>query len=192
MPTLLSVAHAKPVADLPGRSLLPLLLGESPEWRRYLFTEYHLHSAHNYYPQRTVRDERYKLVQNLLANEVNPGYDFTVNRFFGGLSTAIAAAPDPVREAYQRMRRPPEFELYDLCEDPYEFRNVASNPEHRKTLERLQDEMGRWRVRTTDPLLRRENVMRLKQEIDACFKDGKPSKDALSLNYVDYFFEQEE
>jgi hypothetical protein len=49
--------------------------------------------------------------------------------------------------------------------------------------------LAAWRRRTDDPLLIPANVARLQQEIDACFQDGKPSKDALSLDYVDYFFE---
>jgi len=68
MPTLLAVAAAKPVANLPGLSLVPLLRDEETRWRRYLFTEYHTHSAHNFYPQRAVRNERYKLIQNLMQD----------------------------------------------------------------------------------------------------------------------------
>ena len=93
MPTLLTMTNAEPVPGLPGRSLVPLLTGESTEWRKYLFTEYHLHSAHNFYPQRTVRNARYKLIQSLQPDQINPGYDFTVKRFFDDLPDAIEAAP---------------------------------------------------------------------------------------------------
>ena len=82
MPTLLTMTNAEPVPGLPGRSLLPLLTGEPTEWREYLYTEYYLHSAHNFYPQRTVRNARYKLIQNLQPNQINPGYEFTAKRFF--------------------------------------------------------------------------------------------------------------
>ena len=54
MPTFLAVSNAEPVVNLPGKSLLPLLQNEQTVWRKYLFTEYHLHSAHNFFPQRTV------------------------------------------------------------------------------------------------------------------------------------------
>jgi len=73
MPTFLDVANAEPVAGLPGRSLRPLFRNEQTTWRKYLFTEFHLHSAHNFYPQRTVRNARYKLIQNLLPGQNNPG-----------------------------------------------------------------------------------------------------------------------
>ena len=54
-PTFLGVSGAEPVAGLPGSSLLPLLRGEQPKWRQYMPTEFHLHSAHNYYPQRSLQ-----------------------------------------------------------------------------------------------------------------------------------------
>ena len=119
MPTMLAAAGAEPVAGLPGDSLLGLAVGRAKKkWRRYLYTEFHTHSAHNYYPQRTVRDERFKLIHNLMPGQVNPGYDFTIDRFFPGLADAIAAAPAPVRGAYERMRKPPEHVFYEDKGDP--------------------------------------------------------------------------
>ncbi|MEM7144068.1 MAG: sulfatase [Verrucomicrobiota bacterium] len=189
MPTFLEVAGADAVAGLAGRSLLDLVRGGVPDWRRYLFTEYHTHSAHNYYPQRTVRDERFKLICNLMPGELNPGYAFTNGRFFEGLDEAIASAPEPVRGAYRRMERPPEYELYDLEADPYEFVNLADEAAHTETLKRLQGVLAEWREESGDPMLRPENVRRLKAEIDACVSDGEAKKDRLTLEYPEYFFE---
>jgi len=187
-PTFLEVARAQEIANLPGRSLTPLLRDRPTEWRRYLFTEFHMHSAHNFYPQRTVRDERFKLIHNLMPDRTNPGYDFTINRFFADLPLAIEAAPDHIREAYHRMKTPPEFELYDLHTDPHEFRNLADNQEHAETLTELKEELARWRDRTNDPLRSPDHLKRLKAEVDACFIDGSPNKNRLDLTYPDYFF----
>lgn len=192
MPTFLKAAGAEPIASLPGRSLLPLIDGETEDWRRYLFTEFHTHSAHNYYPQRTVRDERYKLIRNLMPGELNPGYAFTMNRFFVALKDSVSTASEPVRSAYYRMHQPPEFELYDLHSDPYEFLNLTDDANHKETFERMKSQLQAWRQRTNDPMLRRENVTRLKEELQACFKDGLPEKGRLSLTYPAYFFEKED
>lgn len=187
MPTLLEVSGAEPVEDLPGMSLVPLLRGEKSRWREYLFTEFHLHSAHNFFPQRTIRDSRYKLIHNLMPGEINPGYDFTFSKFFPGLPKAFESAPAAVRECYHRMKSPPEFELYDLPADPYELRNLADDADHTATLESLRSKLNDWRVRSNDPLLSAENLQRLKSEIDACFVDGKASRERLKLTYPDYF-----
>ncbi|MCP4783955.1 MAG: sulfatase [Fuerstiella sp.] len=193
MPTLLEVAGAERVPDLPGRSLLPLLKTHVPDkvssqWRRYLFTEYHLHSAHNFYPQRTVRDERYKLIQNLQPGQNNPGYAFTLNRFFADLPNTIKVAPDHVRAAYHRTQAPPAYELYDLHSDPYEFRDLAAATEYLTVLAELKKQLAAWRIRTDDPLLIPENLHRLRAEIDACLEDGDANKSRLTLTYPDYFF----
>lgn len=188
MPTILSAGRAKPVPSLAGLSLLPLLRNESTEWREHFFAEYHLHSAHNFYPQRSVRNSRFKLIRNLLAGQVNPGYDFTLNRFFTDLPDAIDNAGEPVRSAYLRMRKSPEYELYDLKSDPYEFRNLADDPRYSSILKELQGRLDDWRHQTRDPLLDSENLRQLKAEVDDCFVDGKPSKDRLKLSYPDYFF----
>ena len=45
----------------------------------------------------------------------------------------LAIASKEVREAYQLMKKPPRYELYDLRADPYEFRNLADDPVHAKT-----------------------------------------------------------
>lgn len=188
MPTLLEAAQAKRVAGLPGVALGPLLRGETVAWRKYLFTEFHLHSAHNFYPQRTVRNQRYKLICNLLAGETNPGYQFTLKRFFSQLPATIAAAPAEVREAYERMRMPPRYEMYDLQADPYEFQNLAESEAHAPVFAELKQALARWRAETADPLLRKANLLRLQAEITACMQEGQPSKEQLQLNYPNYFF----
>ncbi|MCO6046774.1 sulfatase [Aeoliella sp. ICT_H6.2] len=191
MPTFLEVAGAEPVAGLAGSSLVPLL-GESPaDWREYLFTEFHTHSAHNYYPQRTVRNERFKLIQSLLVGEENPDYSFTLSSHFpqGFAERVIETASPPMQAVYARQQHPPEFELYDLSSDPYELRNLADDPEYAEVLAELKDQLADWRERSQDPLLDVENLQRLKSEIEACRVEGKFRKELLELDYPQYFFD---
>ncbi|MGB0582014.1 MAG: hypothetical protein ACPGVU_20150, partial [Limisphaerales bacterium] len=110
----------------------------------------------------------------------------TINRFFEGLQKVIKKSP--VKEAYALMRQPPEFELYDLQQDPYEFRNLTDDPKHSEKFAELKRVLAGWRNRTRDPLLNPANVRRLKQEVEACFQDGKPEKALLNLTYPTYFF----
>lgn len=188
MPTLLEAAGAITVKNLPGRSLLPLLFDRPVEWRRYLFTEYHTHAAEeNFYPQRTVRNARFKLIENLMPDQVNPGYAFTNGRFpNAGILDAIDAAAPVVREAYQLMRRPPRYELYDLKADPHEFRNLAADPAHAQTLTAMRKQLTAWRERTADPLLNTENLKCLKAEVYGL--SGKKEAKKYDWDYPRYFF----
>ena len=188
MPTILSAAKAVHPAGLAGKSLIPMLQGRVKEWRKHLFTEFHLHSAHNFYPQRTIRGERFKLIHNLQPDLLNPGYDFTMNRFFDGLQKTVAEN-NKVRDAYSLMRRPPKFELYDLNNDPFEFRNLVDDDDYRAQLQSLKNRLASWRRETNDPFLDPKNITRLQSEINSSIREGKPDKKFLKLNYWNYFFE---
>lgn len=174
-PTLIEASGTEPIRGLPGLSLEPLISGRDAEWREHLFTEYHLHSNHNYYPQRAVRDRRYKLIWNLMPGEENPGHAFTVNRFIGPeeMQQALGQADDQVRSAYALMASPPEFELYNLELDPYEFRNLAELPEHESVLQDLRNRLLEWRQETDDAFLEPSNVRRLKADVESTLKDGQ-------------------
>jgi len=187
MPTFLEASAGEEVAGLAGRSLSPLLAGGTPPWREYLFTEFHLHSNHNYFPQRTVRDQQYKLIRNLMPNTVNPGHAFTLGRFFNEaeLHEASSRAPQQVRMAYHAMGKPPEFELYDLAVDPHEFSNLTSNPAHDDTLERLKARLQQWRVETEDPFLDPANTARLKADIEGTRENGEYVRPA-GWSYTEY------
>lgn len=186
MPTFLAAAEAQPPAGLPGSSLIELLEGKEPEWRRYLFAEFHAHAAKpNFYPQRSVRNDRFKLIENLMPGEINPGYEFTLHHIEGSLPEVIEAAPPEIRKTYQAMARPPRFELYDLRKDPFEFSNLADDPAHAGSLRELQRELDQWRKQTKDPLLDPSNLERLKAEAQI---DSKPGARKRGWEYPNYFF----
>lgn len=165
VPTILEAAGVAPPPGLGGRSLLPLLAGGRPEWRGALFAEYHTHAAAaNCYPQRAVRDARWKLIENLLPGRTNPGVAFTFREFDSG-PAAVAAAPEGIRAAYATMERPPRYELYDLDADPGEFRNRADDPACRAERDRLAAALDAWRRETADPFLDADVVRRFDDEV---------------------------
>ena len=177
VPTFLELAGVKVPENLPGTSLLPLLAGQAIAPRRYLFTEYHIHSPHNLFPQRTVRDDRYKLIHNLHHGRFNPGYAFTFDRIYdrrAHIEDIIAQAPLRVRNAYAILKVAPEFELYDLRNDPYEFNNLAENPSYAGILSRLRSELLRWRKESGDPLLCADNLAALERNVAAAYENDAP------------------
>ena len=202
LPTLLAAAGAPPVPGAAGRALQPLLAGGPAPWRTHLFTEWHTHAAAaNYHPQRAVRDDRYKLIENLLPGVVNPDYADTIRKleadavergedgFRGGIARAVETAVPAVRAGYAVMERPPRYELYDLREDPHEFRNLAESPAHAAILADLAGRLDAWRRETGDPLLDPANLRRLTAEVTAV--RSKAGGRELRWGYPEYFFGRE-
>ena len=161
-PTFMELSREKVPENLPGKSLMPILLSKGSFNRKFVFTQYHVHSNHNPYPQRAVRDKRYKLIHNLVFEEENPGYQFTIDHFkFEGIEEALQSAETHIQTAYERMKQPPEFELYDLKKDPYEWRNLAEDQRYQKKLRQLQQVLYKWQVDTQDPLVDKAVARRL-------------------------------
>ncbi len=181
LPTVLE-AVGIPVPDkLPGRSLLPLVSGQNAAWREYLFAEYHGHYPPLYFPQRTVRDDRYKLIVNLLQDRSNPvaaTYSQNENPRYGSYVTPsdVAGASEETQRVYAAWSNAPPVELYDLESDPYEWRDRADDPGLADVKARLRGELDKWRTRTADPLLAPENFARLTAEHDALPQPYKKPK----------------
>lgn len=164
LPTVLDAAGVEPPAAVQGRSLRPVLGGAAAPWREYLFAEFHMHGR-PWYPRRAVRDGRYKLIRNLLAGESRPRPQID-----GDIGFAASRAPaydgTAVRQAFDILAEPPEYELYDLREDPWEFSNLAGLQEHAAVLSRLSAALEDWRRGTEDPLLEPAFVDRMRLRVD--------------------------
>jgi len=139
MPTFLELAGAAPPAELPGRSLLPLLRSQPVTWRAWLATEYTTHEPRNLNPQRSIRDARYKLTVTLLKDPAFPWPE------------EIPLAE--YRKVQRRAATGEHIEFYDLENDPHEFHNLAGQPVVKAEQDRLFKALQSWRVQTQDPLL---------------------------------------
>jgi arylsulfatase A-like enzyme len=109
-----------------GRSFRPLLRGETPEnWRQGLYYRYWMHKAHhNVYAHYGLRTERYKLI------------------YYYNDALGQAGAID---ETYD-----PEWELFDLEQDPYELHNVYGDPAYADVVAELTDELHRLQAEVGD------------------------------------------
>ena len=151
LPTILDAAGATTEIKRHGRSLRPVLENADAPWREYLVGEYHLHGP-PWFPQRAIRDKRYKLIHSLLADSVSRrttidgdiGYPTSREERYAG--TAI-------RKDFDTFAKPPEFELYDLKNDPWEFHNLAGQADHAEVEHRLKTALEDWRHKTDDPTL---------------------------------------
>ncbi|WP_336514200.1 sulfatase [Pollutibacter soli] len=158
LPTIMDFA-SKPVTEkIAGHSLRPILEDvPDPLVRKYLATECDGGTSIFFYPTRGIRNHRYKLIHNLRPGVENPKYFLYARHFnehfYGGTEEPeLRSAPDSVRRAYYRWHFPPEYELYDLDNDPAEWNDLAEKPEMQQVLRELKKALQQWQKETRDPL----------------------------------------
>lgn len=159
MPTFLAAAGLPLPGTLAGRPLQPLLADAGTPWRDTLCAEHTAHGPLNYFPRRSIRDARHKLILNLeAASRPNP-----IPSVDGCPATrqALAGDDEAAKDFHQLTVNPPPVELYDLEQDPGETRNLADDPAHRPTRERLLAQLEHWRRDTGDPTLTAEGLREL-------------------------------
>jgi arylsulfatase A-like enzyme len=102
---------------------------------------------------RTVRDERYRYIRNFYPEkpflQLNRYKEWTYP-IIGLLRDLFARGElDSVQARLVAPTRPEE-ELYDLLQDPYEIKNLASQPEYQATKTRLSTALDVWMQETND------------------------------------------
>lgn len=171
-PTLCEIAGVQEASDnLDGRSLAPFLSGQPARWRRYLFAEFTSHGVQSFYPRRSVRDERYKLIVNLLAPRGNPARSMDGNGSWEVSRDAVYEGTQ-VRAAFDRYANPPKVELYDLMADPYEFVDLGDSPALEEVRRRLAAALQAWREKTGDPLLNETYLAEMTAHHDQLVRKG--------------------
>ena len=194
LPTILEAAGIERTASLPGRSLLPFLRGENVLKRQTLCAEFTAHGIAHYYPRRSICNPRFKLVQNLLPARSNPWsgigivralgknkplrgpaghYNATASSFYDDPKHSFGAPADVIRQSFLTFLNPPEFELYDIENDPHERSNLASNPEYSHVLLQLKAGLSQWRQETKDPYTDLDYLEEVTRRSDAIIKSGQ-------------------
>lgn len=142
-PTFCELAGLTPPDDLQGKSLRPLLAGETDILHDELFGEVTFHAA--YEPMRCIRTERYKLIKLFdddLRRPLSNCDDSPARRLF-----IEAGWPERPRS---------QIRLHDLVLDPNERDNLAGHAEYAEIQADLEARLQAWMERTEDPLLRGE------------------------------------
>ena len=148
VPTLVDMAGgAAPVMD--GKSLYPVLKGATSDHREHAYL---VHQGDGY-TQRAIRSKEYKLIWN--PEQDKDYYLDVMMASKSGKTFATAwrewlekAQADPAAQAkVDRVLKHPEFELYNIKQDPWELDNLAGNPEYAQVVgemhTQLQAEMER-------------------------------------------------
>jgi arylsulfatase A-like enzyme len=158
-PTFIDIAGGQPPEGLDGKSFLSVLLGKSKTFREYIYATHTRDGNMNVFPQRGVRDSRYKYVLNLKPENLwtthftkVPGIPESHKEVWDTWVAKASTDPKTAKLVNTIVHHPAE-ELYDLQADPYELNNIAGNPEVQPILEKLRRKLKEWMVSQHDPAL---------------------------------------
>ncbi|MFP6904796.1 MAG: hypothetical protein VCG02_06235, partial [Verrucomicrobiota bacterium] len=89
----------------------------------YLACERNCDAARHTFPQRTIRDARYKLIHSPVRDREDPAARYDRSHGAAHWSRCLtdeelAGASAQTKAGYARWLEPPEYQLYDLKTDP--------------------------------------------------------------------------
>lgn len=153
LPTFLDIAGINDDDQvLDGRSFLPVMRGQASTHKSYVFgamTTRGIINGNDCYPIRSVRSETHKLIWNLQHDQ--PFTNACVkSREFRSLVDAAKAGDTAAAAAVDRYQNRPEFELYDLVEDPLEMNDLFSDPGSTEIVAKLRSKLDSWMVAQGD------------------------------------------
>ena len=158
VPTLIDAAGGTPPSSLDGKSLLPLIKGETKTHRDQAFflfnSRVHESKGDPHFSTRAVSDGKYKLIWNLtpenlyvvnvtstdLTGRVRPTDH---GRIYASMIDRMKT-DEHAKAMVNRIRSRPQYQLYDLQKDPYELNNLADNPEYSAMILKFKTEIKKW------------------------------------------------
>ena len=152
-PTILDYAGADLEKEhFHGRSFRPVLTEENPEGWDEIAASHTFHEITMYYPMRVYRKGNFKLIWNI-AWPLE--YPFASDLWVSSTWQRIYRDGNPYygKRATEKYLHRPEFELYDLENDPDEIVNLSENPHYASCLADMKSALRQWQYATDDPWL---------------------------------------
>ncbi|KAA1259852.1 Arylsulfatase [Rubripirellula obstinata] len=156
LPTLIDIGGGEVPENLDGQSFASVIYGDADSLRDRIFTTHSGDVKMNVYLSRSVRTDRYKLIWN-----PHPEFAFTSyidlllretsGDYFKQWTEAAKTDPEAAKVLARYYGRP-EYELFDLKEDPNELNNLADSPELASVRLQLDSELKAWITEQGDQL----------------------------------------
>ncbi|WP_432800015.1 sulfatase family protein [Poriferisphaera sp. WC338] len=177
-PTFLDAARISNPGGMDGRSMVPLLRGETDSGRKVVFTQIDYKIGGPASPMRAIENERYRYIFNPWS-----GKDYTYRNNNEGLTMKAmdeAAAHDSyVAERVRVYRHRDLQEFYDLQADPGCTKNLINNTSMETNIVAMRNQLQTWMNETSDPLLlafvMRDDHLKMKQAL----LDHYPAKESM-------------
>jgi N-sulfoglucosamine sulfohydrolase len=180
MPTVLDATDTPAPGPLAGRSLLPLLNGESQEGRDHVFVEHNEGPGADPRPMRAIHTKNYVYIFNAWGTgDYHAIFESRWWRSYATFSQLAKRGPE-MPDAAQRfdflMYRTVE-ELYDAQKDPHALNNLIDDPKYADVANALRARLQTWMEATNDYALEgflfRDDMERLGEFMEKTVADAK-------------------
>ncbi len=146
LPTFVEAAGGKPDPVLEGRSLVPVLSGQAKEHKQFVYgimTTRGIINASEHFGIRSIRGRDYKYILNFtpeikFTNACTQGAIF--KSWIEKAEAGDADAADKVKRYHYRAGE----ELYRIGDDPYEWNNLADDPQYAEVKQQLRRQLQQW------------------------------------------------
>ena len=152
-PTILDAVGLPQLKETDGRSFRPLLSNQSQSGRDHVVTHINRTAGKRDFPMRSIVERRFGYIFNAWANGTTVFRNESQNGLtMKAMQKAAGSNVDIAARVRLFLKRTPE-ELYDYQSDPDARHNLANDPQHRKTLQRLRARLLEHMQSTGDPQL---------------------------------------
>lgn len=151
-PTFVAAAGGKLARNLDGKSLLPVLLGETDYHKDYVYgvmTTNGIINGNKSYPIRSIRSRQFKLILNLNHEETFTNA-CTQSDVFQSMVEAAKAGDKHAMKLVDRYQHRPPLEFYDVVYDPLEMNNLANQKQYGSEIDKLKENLEAWMESQSD------------------------------------------
>ena len=146
LPTFVEAAGGKIDANVDGKSILPVLLGNKTTHKEEVYgimTTNGINKGSKCFPIRSIRNSDYKLILNLSPEEkfLNTIQDQDI--FLSWVAKAKAGDKD-AQDKIHRYNYRPAIELFSIKDDDIEWNNLATDPKYADVVAELKDKLEAW------------------------------------------------
>lgn len=167
LPTLLDIAGVPHPSGLQGRSVVPLLKGESQDRRDMVIKEYNENSGGSRDPMRAIQTRQFLYVFNPWSNGQRIMQTATTGTPTYRRFRELAETDATLTARHKLYQFRVVEELYDVEHDPDCLRNLIADPAYAGQRDQLRQALDQWMVQTADPML---EVFRRRD--DAAFREA--------------------
>jgi arylsulfatase A-like enzyme len=147
-PTLFEICGIEIPENLDGKSFRGVLTGEKKTHRDEIYTTHSGDGNMNVYPIRSIRNEKYKFILNLLPCCYHTNHSDILRKpnagaYWDSWDRATESDKKAASIVHKYFVRPAE-EFYDIQNDPTEQINLINSKKHKKIINEMRKNLIEW------------------------------------------------